>query len=63
MLAVVWTCQTFGLYGFMSWVPTLLVAHGISLVQTLAWSSAIQLGAVPGALIGAMISDRWERKW
>jgi putative MFS transporter len=63
MLAVVWTCQTLGFYGFMSWVPTLLVAHGISLVQTLAWSSAIQLGAVPGALIGAMISDRWERKW
>jgi putative MFS transporter len=63
MLAVVWTGQTLGFYGFMSWVPTLLVAHGISLVQTLAWSSAIQLGAVPGALIGAMISDRWERKW
>jgi MFS transporter, putative metabolite:H+ symporter len=63
MLATVWTCQTLGFYGFMSWVPTLLVAHGISLVQTLAWSSIIQLGAVPGALIGALISDRWERKW
>jgi MFS transporter, putative metabolite:H+ symporter len=63
MLATIWTCQTLGFYGFMSWVPTLLVAHGISLVQTLAWSSIIQLGAVPGALIGAMISDRWERKW
>ena len=63
MLATIWTCQTLGFYGFMSWVPTLLVAHGISLVQTLAWSSIIQLGAVPGALIGVMISDRWERKW
>jgi putative MFS transporter len=63
MLATVWTCQTLGFYGFMSWVPTLLVAHGISLVQTLAWSSIIQLGAVPGALIGALISDHWERKW
>jgi MFS transporter, putative metabolite:H+ symporter len=63
MLAVIWTCQTLGFYGFMSWVPTLLVAHGVSLVRTLAWSSAIQLGAVPGALIGAMISDHWERKW
>jgi MFS transporter, putative metabolite:H+ symporter len=63
MLATIWTCQTLGFYGFMSWVPTLLVAHGISLVQTLAWSSIIQLGAVPGALIGAMISDRWQRKW
>jgi putative MFS transporter len=63
MLAVIWTCQTLGFYGFMSWVPTLLIAHGVSLVQTLAWSSAMQLGAVPGALIGAVISDRWRRKW
>jgi putative MFS transporter len=63
LLILVWVCQTLGFYGFMSWVPTLLVARGVSLVQTLAWSSAMQLGAVPGALIGAAISDRWERKW
>jgi len=63
LLVLVWTCQTLGFYGFMSWVPTLLFARGVSLVQTLAWSSAMQLGAVPGALIGAAISGRWERKW
>jgi MFS transporter, putative metabolite:H+ symporter len=63
LLVLAWVCQTLGFYGFMSWVPTLLVARDVSLVQTLAWSSAMHLGAVPGALIGAAISDRWQRKW
>jgi putative MFS transporter len=63
MLVSAWVCQTLGFYGFMAWVPTLLVAHGFSLVNSLAWSSTISIGAVPGALIAALISDRWERKW
>jgi len=63
MLVSAWICQTLGFYGFMAWVPTLLVAHGFSLVNSLAWSSAISIGAVPGAFIAALISDRWERRW
>ena len=63
MLLLTWICQTLGFYGFTAWVPTLLAAHGFSLVHSLAWSSAISLGAVPGALIAALISDRWNRKW
>ena len=62
LLVLAWICQTLGFYGFTAWVPTLLVAHGFSLVQSLAWSSAMSLGAVPGALIAALISDRWNRK-
>jgi MFS transporter, putative metabolite:H+ symporter len=63
MLMSAWICQTLGFYGFTAWVPTLLVAHGFSLVHSLAWSSVMWIGAVPGALIAAVISDRWERRW
>jgi putative MFS transporter len=63
MLVTVWIAQTLGFYGFAAWVPTLLVAHGFSLVHSLVWSSAMTIGAVPGALVAAVISDRWERKW
>lgn len=63
MLLVIWIAQTLGFYGFMAWVPTLLVAHGFPMVNSLAWSSAISIGAVPGALIGSLIAERWERKW
>jgi MFS transporter, putative metabolite:H+ symporter len=62
MLVAAWIFQTLGFYGFAAWVPTLLVAHGFSLVHSLAWSSAMSIGAVPGALIAAVVSDRWERK-
>jgi putative MFS transporter len=62
LLMSVWMFQTLGIYGFLSWVPTLLVEHGFALVQSLAWSSAMSIGAVPGAWIASKLSDRWERK-
>jgi putative MFS transporter len=58
----VWMFQTLGIYGFLSWVPTLLVEHGFSVVRSLEQSSAMSIGAVPGAWIASKLSDRWERK-
>lgn len=63
VLVITWICQTLGLFGFTSWVPTLLVAHGFSLVHSLSWSSAMSLAAVPGAAGAFLISDRWDRRW
>src|SRR4029079_11534157 len=55
--------QTLGIYGFLNWVPTLLVEHGFSVVRSLEQSSAMSIGAVPGAWIASKLSDRWERKF
>lgn len=63
LLVVAWVCFTLGFYGFTSWVPTLLVAHGFSIVHSLTWSSVMSLATIPGAAIAAVISDRWDRKW
>ncbi|MGC2331376.1 MAG: MFS transporter, partial [Candidatus Acidiferrales bacterium] len=62
-LSLTWICQTLGFFGFTSWVPTLLVAHGFSLVHSLAWSSVMSIAAVPGALIAALLADHWDRRW
>ena len=62
LLMSVWMFQTLGIYGFLSWVPTLLVEHGFSVVRSLEQSSAMSIGAVPGAWIASKLSDRWERK-
>jgi putative MFS transporter len=62
LLINVWIFQTMGIYGFLSWAPTLLVEHGFSVVESLERSSAISIGAVPGAWIASTMSDRWERK-
>lgn len=63
MLICAWICQTLGFYGFMAWVPTLLAAQGFSLVKSLTWTSTMHYGAPLGALLAALISDRWERKY
>jgi putative MFS transporter len=63
VLVVTWVGQTLGLFGFTSWVPTLLVARGFSLVHSLAWSSTMALAAVPGAVLAALIADHWDRRW
>jgi putative MFS transporter len=63
MLLSAWIFQTLGFYGFSAWVPTLLVEHGFKLVESLQWSTAMQLGGIPGALIASLVSDRWQRKW
>jgi len=63
VLLLLWIFQTLGFYGFVSWVPTLLVAHGFSVVSSLTYSSIIALGAPVGALIASQISERGDRKW
>jgi putative MFS transporter len=61
-LSIVWIFQTLGFYGFTSFVPTLLVAHGFDLVHSIGFSALTTLGAVPGALLAWPISDRFGRK-
>ncbi len=63
LLVTAWICITVGFFGFTSWVPTLLVAHGFSLLHSLAWSSTMSLTAIPGALLAGLIADRIDRKW
>ncbi len=63
MLIGAWIFQTLGVYGFLAWVPTLLAARGFPLVESLMWVSIMQFGAPLGALIAALVSDQWERKY
>ncbi|MBO0874505.1 MAG: MFS transporter, partial [Pseudonocardia sp.] len=62
MLLVAWIFQTLGFYGFVSWVPTLLEAHGFPLATSLGFSALTTIGAVPGALAAWPISDRFRRR-
>jgi putative MFS transporter len=55
--------QTVGYYGFLNWVPTLLIAQGINVTKSLAYTVLIALTAPLGPVIGFVIGDRIERKW
>lgn len=63
MLIAVWVFQTVGAYGFLAWVPTLLVEHGFSIVRSLTFTSVIAVCNPVGAWIASHFVERIDRKW
>jgi len=55
--------QPIGYYGFASWVPTLLLAEGINVTQSLQYTFVMALASPLGPLVGMAFADRFERKW
>jgi MFS transporter, putative metabolite:H+ symporter len=63
MLVIYNLFQTIGYYGFASWVPTLLIAQGVGVTRSLAYTFIIAIANPVGPLIGVLFADRFERKW
>ena len=63
MLSVANFFQTIGFYGFANWVPTLLIAKGIHVSQTLEYSFIIAFAYPLFPLLSTLFADRIERKW
>jgi putative MFS transporter len=63
MLIVFQILQVVGYYGFTSWVPTLLLAQGITVTKSLAYTIVIAAANPLGALAATQFADRCERKW
>jgi putative MFS transporter len=55
--------QPIGYYGFASWVPTLLLAQGITVTRSLQYTFVMALASPMGPLIGKAFADVFERKW
>ncbi len=62
MLSVFNMAQVIGFYGFAAWVPTLLIARGITLTHSLEYSFIIAIANPIGPLLGTLFADRVERK-
>ncbi|MFC5583401.1 MFS transporter [Rhodanobacter terrae] len=62
MLSVFNMTQVIGFYGFAAWVPTLLIARGITLTHSLEYSFVIAIANPIGPLLGTLFADRTERK-
>jgi putative MFS transporter len=63
MLVVFHFFQTIGYYGFASWVPTLIIAAGVTTTLSLRYSFLIALAAPLGPILVLRFADRIERKW
>jgi MFS transporter, putative metabolite:H+ symporter len=55
--------QTVGYYGFMHWLPTLLVAKGFGHNEALTMQFGAFLLAPVGPLLAVFSVERWQRKW
>jgi putative MFS transporter len=55
--------QVIGYYGFANWVPSLLLANGIEVTKSLAYSAVIAVAYPIGPLLGMTFADKVDRKW
>ncbi len=63
MLIIFNLVQSVGYYGFANWVPTLLLAQGITITKSLLYTFVIALANPIGPLLASLIADRVQRKW
>ena len=49
-------------FTFTAWIPTFFIKEGFTQLRTFAVSFAIMLGAIPGNMLAAWLSDRIGRK-
>jgi len=63
MLVAFNVLQTFGYYGFTSWVTTLLYQEHIEFVHSLEYTAIIALANPFGPIVAMFFADRVERKW
>jgi putative MFS transporter len=63
LLVVFNLAQTIGFYGFTTWVPVFVAAHGVGLTKSLQYSFLIAIVSPLGPFLAMHAADRWERKW
>jgi putative MFS transporter len=55
--------STIGFYGFVNWVPTLLIDKGITVTKSLEYTFIIALAWPIFPMLSTLFADRMERKW
>ena len=61
-LWTVWFAINFAYYGAFIWLPTLLVADGLSLPRSFAYTLIITLAQLPGYAVAAVLVETWGRR-
>jgi putative MFS transporter len=59
---LVWFCVNFSYYGAFTWLPSLLVADGFTITQSLRYTLIITLAQLPGYACSAFAIEKWGRR-
>ena len=62
MMSVFNAAQVIGFYGFNAWLPSLLIARGITVTHSLEYSFLIAIAQPIGPALGITFADRFERR-
>jgi putative MFS transporter len=62
MTWLMWLSITFSYYAFFTWIPGLLVQHGMSITRSFAYSVAMYAAQVPGYFSAAWFNERIGRQ-
>ena len=54
MTWTMWLTITFSYYSFFTWIPGLLMQHGMSITKSFAYSLAIYIAQIPGLFFGGL---------
>ncbi|HVJ49166.1 MAG TPA: MFS transporter [Desulfitobacterium sp.] len=63
MLWGLWFLGMFGYYGLFSWLPTLFVKAGHTMVKSFLYVLIMQIAYVPNQILCAYLMDKFGRKW
>jgi putative MFS transporter len=61
-LWLVWFFVNFSYYGAFTWIPSLLVEDGFSVVRSLQFTLIITLAQLPGYAVSAVLVEVWGRR-
>ncbi|WP_369069704.1 MFS transporter [Kineococcus terrestris] len=61
-LWAVWFFVNFSYYGAFTWIPSLLVADGFSVIRSLEFTLIITLAQLPGYALAAWLIEAWGRR-
>jgi putative MFS transporter len=62
MTWTMWLAITFSYYSFFTWIPGLLMQHGMSITKSFAYSLAIYIAQIPGYFSAAWLNEKIGRQ-
>jgi putative MFS transporter len=61
-LWAIWFCINLSYYGAFTWIPSILVDQGYTLVKSFTFTLVITLAQLPGYAVSAFLIERWGRR-
>ena len=63
MAIMISVCHLTGLFILVTWLPTILIARGMSFLSSFTFTAVTFSGSIFGPFVGILVANRFERRW